>query len=349
MIGKTLVPSPKLILYMFKNIILPAMTYASFIWSHSIEPNSSVMKIFRRITRLALRMVGPSHKSTPTSGQQAILGIEDFDILTDRLGMQTTMRIGPPDSEWNGNLLLANGRRNHNRKGYCRHWMDKIDKTIPHALSGPEKPKNATCIPHLNWNKKITLKSPDNMNHTGTSGILNPYHNGSQYRMNILSMNRDQAATTRSESQSNPDRIYGNSCAGYKVLLNNKNKGLEEQHIETKAIIFKNETGKDNMRFLTAIKAMETINEITKNEEDEHFETIIFADFNRFAIIDTMINNMTKRDLLIELEKTKKTIILQPQKCKARKELANEVKQILNLQLSTRLEVWDRNHDIINI
>ena len=34
MIGKTWGPSPKLILYMFKNIILPAMTYASFIWSH---------------------------------------------------------------------------------------------------------------------------------------------------------------------------------------------------------------------------------------------------------------------------------------------------------------------------
>ena len=46
-----------------------------------------------------------NYKSTPTSGLQAILGIEDFDILTDRLGMQTAMRIGPPEPEWDGNLL----------------------------------------------------------------------------------------------------------------------------------------------------------------------------------------------------------------------------------------------------
>ena len=131
--------------------------------------------------------------------------------------------------------------------------MDKIDKTIPNALSGPNKPKIAKCAPYQNWNweKIITLKSPDKMNHTGNAGILNPYYNRTQYRIHILSMDQDQAATTRTSTQSNPDPIYGHSCAGYKILINNKNQGLEERHVETKAIIFKNKTGKENMRFVT--------------------------------------------------------------------------------------------------
>ena len=102
-------------------------------------------------------------------------------------------------------------------------------------------------------------------------------------------MDQDQAATIREESQSNPDPIHGNSCAGCKIITNNKNKGLEEWHIETKAIIFKNESGKKNIRFLTTIQAP---NEIMKNEENKNFETIIFAGLNRFEQVCTQ-NDMT--------------------------------------------------------
>ena len=43
------------------------------------------------------------------------------------------------------------------------------------------------------------------------------------------------------------------------------------------------------MRFLSATKAIKALNEITENEEDRNFETIIFADFNRIAVTNTMI------------------------------------------------------------
>ena len=65
-----------------------------------------------------------------------------------------------------------------------------------------------------------------------------------------------------------------------------------------------------------------------------------------------MISNTTERNLIKELKKvnsTKKIIILKPRKCKIRKELTNEVKQILNLQLTSKIEDCDLNYDIIKI
>ena len=104
---------------------------------------------------------------------------------------------------------------------------DKLGKTIPKALSGPNKPKTAICAPYQDWywEKLLTLKSPDKMNQTGNAGILHPHQNESQYRIHILSIDQDQDSNIREES--NPNPIYGNSCAGYKIIINNKNQGLE--------------------------------------------------------------------------------------------------------------------------
>ena len=131
---------------MFKNIILSSLTYSSFILSHVIHPDSKEMKKLKTMIRLALRMVGAIHKSTPTSGLKAILGIEDLDIQTDRLGMQTSMRIGQTSPEWDGVLFKANGKINNKRKGHYQQWMNKIDKIIPKALSGPNKPRRPVSI-----------------------------------------------------------------------------------------------------------------------------------------------------------------------------------------------------------
>ena len=55
------------------------------------------------------------------------------------------------------------------------------------------------------------------------------------------------------------------------------------------------------MRFQTAKQAIETINTITELEE-QNFETLIFADFNRYTTINTMITNTNERDFIKECE-----------------------------------------------
>ena len=109
--------------------------------------------------------------------------------------------------EWPGELLYADGNINLNRQG-------------------PYKPTTATCAPYQNWNwdNFISLKSPNSMNQTVNAGILHPYFSRSQYRIHILSMDQDQAPITREDSDPNP--IYSFSCAGYKIIINNKNQGL---------------------------------------------------------------------------------------------------------------------------
>ena len=90
-------------------------------------------------------MASPSQKSTPTTGLQAILGMEDIDILTNRLGMQPAMRIGQP--KWDGILLMANKQPNQSRKGFYRHWMNLIEETLLQSLAGPKNPHKHNAPP----------------------------------------------------------------------------------------------------------------------------------------------------------------------------------------------------------
>ena len=83
---------------------------------------------------------------------------------------------GMPNPEWDRKLKLSNGKPNLNRTGFYKNLSDKLGKTIPKALSGPNKPKTAICAPYQDWywEKLLTLKSPDKMNQTGNAGILHP-------------------------------------------------------------------------------------------------------------------------------------------------------------------------------
>ena len=77
--------------------------------------------------------------------------------------------------------------------------------------------------------------------------ILHPYFAGLQYRIHILRIGQNQAAITRVDTD--PDPIYGNSCVGYRIIIKNKNKGLEERNIETKLQIFKKKQEKKTSDF----------------------------------------------------------------------------------------------------
>ena len=58
-IAKTWGPRPKLLLYMYKQIILPGILYACFAWAHLI--NLTQDKKFHRLNSLAMRLVAPIH------------------------------------------------------------------------------------------------------------------------------------------------------------------------------------------------------------------------------------------------------------------------------------------------
>ena len=67
-----------------------------------------------------------------------------------------------------------------------------------------------------------------------------------------------------------------------------------------------------------------------------------------------MINNISERNFITECkelkEKSNKIIhILQPQKCKIRKELANEIKQILKLHTTLNRKDLNLNYDSTKI
>ena len=81
-------------------------------------------------------MTAPMHKSIPTSGLKALLGVEPLDILAKNHSISNNMRIGQPKPYWDGTTLYANGNVYNNRVGFYTHWDQLVSKT----LSGLKRP-----------------------------------------------------------------------------------------------------------------------------------------------------------------------------------------------------------------
>ena len=123
-IKKTWGPRPDLLIYLYKQIILPGVLYASFAWAHQI--NLTQEKNFRRLNSKAMRIIAPMHKGTPTAGLEVILGVEPVELTAKYRSIQTVLRIGKPSYNWDGITKYTNGKTNEKRKGFYKHWADEV-------------------------------------------------------------------------------------------------------------------------------------------------------------------------------------------------------------------------------
>ncbi|MCP3891424.1 MAG: hypothetical protein GY702_21550, partial [Desulfobulbaceae bacterium] len=116
-IGKFWGPKPSLMLWAYKQVVLPALTYGCFVYAHKVSKKST--ERLKKVSRLAHLLLAPIARSAPTGGLEVISESAPIHIQMSDLSMNAVLRIGQPKPVWEG--LTANGS-----KGFYRFWSDKI-------------------------------------------------------------------------------------------------------------------------------------------------------------------------------------------------------------------------------
>ena len=107
--------SPARMLWIYKQILLPRITYGSHVWGHSLTQEH--IGYVRRAERLALRYFAPMWKTTPTASLQVILNQKPSYLEIVGVAIKTYIRIKDDfqNNIWDG--VPLNARANsHLRK-----------------------------------------------------------------------------------------------------------------------------------------------------------------------------------------------------------------------------------------
>ena len=88
-LGKMWGPSPKMMLWLFKVVIRPMITYGSMIWAHGLK--GKLKNKLRSLQRLALLMTGHYRNGTPTAGLEVITDTMPIDLFIDKEAVSTVI------------------------------------------------------------------------------------------------------------------------------------------------------------------------------------------------------------------------------------------------------------------
>ena len=134
-IGKYWGPKPSLMLWAYKQVILPALTYGCFVFAHKLDKTRKDR--LRKVSRLAHQLLAPIARSAPTGGLEGITGSPPIHLEMQNISMNAILRIKRPKPFWEG--LTSNGS-----KDFYRYWSEKIPKEISRVV--PDR-----CRALFNW------------------------------------------------------------------------------------------------------------------------------------------------------------------------------------------------------
>ena len=144
-LGVTWGPSPRMLLWTFRGLIVPSLTYGAMIWAHQ-DLNKSTFLQLNKLNRLAAVMTSSFRKSAPTAGLEVILGLKPLDLTARESGLMAFLRL-KPRSQWIG--------LGHNNK------LEHIQAWEKGGL-GLELPKgntDSTSLRYFNWDPPCTRTS----------------------------------------------------------------------------------------------------------------------------------------------------------------------------------------------
>ena len=120
-------PSPKLARWVWRCIVRPMFTYASIIWTHSLD-KEKLHDQLRHINRLAMNTYTMFPRSLPTRGLELLLDTFPLHLWLEKEALAAYIRLAKQlELTWSG--------RNNNKTrniAHRRYWVEKVDQ---HNLS----------------------------------------------------------------------------------------------------------------------------------------------------------------------------------------------------------------------
>ena len=138
--------SPARMLWIYKQILLPRITYGSHVWGHSLTLEQQ--QIIRSLERQALRYFAPIWRTTPTASLEVILNQKPAHLEVLGAAIKTFMRIKDQfqNNFWDGRPL-DNRANSHLRK------LNQIVSQISHEGQPLDLfTSDYRKVPFYNWN-----------------------------------------------------------------------------------------------------------------------------------------------------------------------------------------------------
>ena len=145
LVGQTWGLSSDKLMWIYKAMARPIVTYGSLVWAKSITQTSK--RGFDRLQRLVLLSLSHAMRSTPTEGMEVILGLSPLDLYAEAEAMKARVRTRRSlGDRWDGLGSL---------KGHRRHWDDLLRVVCPKTL-----PLDLVTRTR-NWEERKEVKNPD--------------------------------------------------------------------------------------------------------------------------------------------------------------------------------------------
>ena len=143
-IGTSWGPSPKRLLWAYKAMVIPMMSYGSIIWSNRTS-TKAIQDGFSRVQRLAMIAMSGAIRSTPTRGLEMILGLKPVELSILTSGYMAWHRaLAMKPDPWSG---IGNGKK----RGHCFLWRDLAAKLKTNGL------EIESCSTKLNFEVKPVI------------------------------------------------------------------------------------------------------------------------------------------------------------------------------------------------
>lgn len=107
MVAKSWGISPKIMMWIYKQIILPRITYGCVVWWQKARIKKYAAKL-ESIQRSALMMVTGAMRSTPTKALTALLSINPLGLQIQSCALKTCARL-----RWNGGWITCGNQNGH--------------------------------------------------------------------------------------------------------------------------------------------------------------------------------------------------------------------------------------------
>jgi hypothetical protein len=122
-LGTTWGPTTAITLWLYTGIVRPAMTYGCMVWARQANKATDIFKLIK-VQRLALILVAPMRRSTPTAGLEMILGVPPIKLYIKFLATTTYNPLNLKPHLWSGN--------HGDQKGHIT-WLEERALTLPHT------------------------------------------------------------------------------------------------------------------------------------------------------------------------------------------------------------------------
>ena len=140
---------PKRMQWIYKQIILPRLTYGCQVWGHSLT-NSQISKL-GSVERVALRYHAPMWKTTPTASLQILLNQKPSHLKVINVGIKTYIRCKNmfQNNHWDGitDNISANS--------HLKTLKSRCHRIYHEGIPFDEFNSNFMKEPHYSWNPPI--------------------------------------------------------------------------------------------------------------------------------------------------------------------------------------------------